>query len=108
MKRIIVTLEKGFPDKIDAIDISNIPLNLRELSPLLSKWAISDDFERNEKIKRSSKTSLKKLVDSVSPKINEITNYLDGFKNEPLSHEATLFQSLAELIMEISIRLESK
>ncbi|MGC4035099.1 MAG: hypothetical protein QM764_03995 [Chitinophagaceae bacterium] len=94
-------LESRFPETPDIIDPSKIPSNLQHLAPLLSEWAISDDAERNEKVSQSSKAKLKKLVNTVSPDMQAINKYLDSFKDEPLSYEATLIGNLAELVSEL-------
>jgi hypothetical protein len=103
VQKISKILECIFPDSPETIDTSKIPGNLLDLIPILYEWAISDDVEREEKISKSSKGKLKKLVDIVNPKMEVINNYLDSFKSEPLSYEATLIGNLAELVSELSL-----
>lgn len=97
-------LKSRFPDNLETIDRSKIPANLKDLIPFLSEWAISDDVERDEKIRKSSKSILKKVVDIVNPKMDIINSYLDSFKSEPLPYEATLIGSLAELVCELTLQ----
>jgi len=103
LQKISEILERTFPDNPETIDTSKIPGNLLDLIPILSEWAISDDAEREEKISKSSKGKLKKMVDIVNPKMEIINSYLDSFKSEPLSYEATLIGNLAELVSELSL-----
>jgi len=95
-------IEKAYPRKLKT-DLSKIPANLHELVPFLEDWAISDDTERQEKINDSSKSELKKLTNAVMPRMNAINTYLDSFKNQPLTQEATLIGNLAELVTELTL-----
>jgi hypothetical protein len=83
------------------VDVSRIRTELHDLVPLFSDWAISDDFERQQKIDKTSKSELGKLVKIVVPKMDLINDYLNSFGDEPLPHEATLIGNLAELVSEI-------
>lgn len=96
-------IEHRFPENPETVDVSKIPADLHDLIPILVEWAISDDLERDEKIKQSSKAKLKKVIDIVNPKINLINNYLNNFKDEPLPYEAILIGNLAELVSELTL-----
>ncbi|HWW41549.1 hypothetical protein, partial [Pedobacter sp.] len=79
----------------------NIPNNLRPLFPLFKKWSISDDVEREQLIEEISDLQKKKLVSTVGPLMKEINDFLDSFKNQPLTEEAILIGNLAELVSEL-------
>lgn len=97
------TIERNFPGKVPKnIDIMQIPDNLRPLVPYLEKWAISDDDARQIRIKASSKEELQLLIDVISPRIDQINQYLGSFGNRPLTQEAILIGLLGELCDEIS------
>jgi len=81
----------------------NIPQNLQPLIPLLKKWSIPDDGEREQLMEETSEKQKKKLVKTVWPYMIEINQFLDSFGDEALSHEAILLGNLAELISELSI-----
>jgi hypothetical protein len=81
----------------------NIPNNLRPLFPLLKKWSVSDDGEREQLIEETSKRQKKKLISTVEPLMKEINVFLDSFKNEPLNEEAILLGNLAELVSELKL-----
>ncbi len=103
LQRIKEVLKDKFPLKSEMIDSTKLPSDLQYLIPILAEWAISDDVEREEKISKSSKSKLKKVIDHVSPKMNSINNYLDSFKSEPWPYEATLVANLAEIVSELTI-----
>jgi len=94
-------IEDNFPENQEITDPFRLPTNLRNLAALFSEWAIQDDLEREEKIQKSSKIKLKRLIDLVYPKMDEINKYLDSFKTEPMPDEAILVGSLAELVSEL-------
>jgi len=94
-------IEDNFPEAQDLVDPQKLPEDLRSLIPLFSEWAIMDDLERKEKLQKSSKTKLKKVMEFVYPKMNEINGYLDSFKDNPLPNEAILIGRLAELVSEL-------
>lgn len=81
----------------------NIPENLRSLIPLLKKWSIPDDSEREQLLEETSEKQKKKLVKTVGPYMVEINQFLDLFGDEPLSHEAILLGNLAELVSELGM-----
>lgn len=101
---MLPVIEENFPDKPDDIDANAIPEELRDLIPLLNEWAISDDQEREEKVDETSEETLTHLANLVTPKLDAINRYLDSFGDEPLSEEATMFASLAELVCELQLR----
>jgi hypothetical protein len=106
LQRIKSTIESKFPEIPEVIDQAKIPKDLQDLLPLLEEWAISDDSERDEKIKESSKSKLKKLFSIVNPKMELIDEYLDNFKDEPMPYEATLIMSLGELVSELALTIK--
>jgi hypothetical protein len=87
----------------ERIYTKNIPEKLRPLIPLLKKWSVGDDSDRGLLIEEASEKQKNKLVKSVEPYLNEINEFLDSFKDEPLSHEAILMGNLAELVSELTI-----
>lgn len=103
---MLPVIEENFPDKPDDIDANAIPEELRDLIPVLKKWAISDDQEREEKVTKAAKGTLTRLVNRVTPKMEAINRYLDSFGDEPWSEEAAMFASLAELVSELQAEKE--
>jgi hypothetical protein len=90
-------------NKREKIFAKNIPENLRQLIPLLKKWCIADDSEREQLMEETSEKQKLKLLTVVNPYITGINEFLDSFGDEPLSHEAILLGNLAELVSELQI-----
>ena len=90
-----------------AISTKNIPDNLKPLAPLMRKYSLSDDSEREQLIEGMKKKEIKQLIESVDPYMGEINNYLNSFKKQPLSEEATLMGNLAELVTELKMNTTS-
>lgn len=89
----------------ERIDFSILPKNFLPLKPLMKKWAVADDTERDSLISRASKASLKKLVDKVYPHIPAINEYLDSFGEKSIPEAACALGALAECASEVKLRL---
>jgi len=81
----------------------NIPDLLKTLIPLLKKWSLSDDSEREQLIEKTTKREKKKLIEEVGPYMKEINEFLESFEDKPLSEEAIMIGNLAELVSELEI-----
>jgi len=89
--------------KDERIFKKNIPGSLTPLIPLLKKWSIPDDSEREQLMEETSEKQKRKLIKTVWPYLVEINDFLDSFGDEPLSYEACLLGNLAELVNELQI-----
>jgi hypothetical protein len=58
---------------------SGLPDALRPLLPLVRKWAISDDQERWQKLKRAAPSTRRKLASTVVPLLLAIDQFLVSF-----------------------------
>lgn len=76
---------------------ADLPAELRPLIPLVSKWGISDDEERWQAIRRSSRSTRQKLVSTVIPILPILNRYLDDFGDLP---EACELGDVAQAAME--------
>jgi hypothetical protein len=94
--------------KTNIISSKNLPDNLRLLLPLMKKWGITDDVEREQLIEKTGEKQKKKLISAVDPLMKEINEFLDSFKEQPLSEEAMLLGNLAELVSELKTGSVSK
>ena len=103
LQQIKLIIEHNFPGQTDIIHVSKIPEDFKNLLPFIKEWSISDDQERSDKIKRTSKAKLQKLLDAIEPKLDLIDKYLDTFKNKPMHYEATLIGNLGELAAELNL-----
>jgi hypothetical protein len=88
------------PDS-NAFDIKGLPDSLKILVPLTEKWSISDDELRSELIETFSSDDKKNIIDKVKPLIAEINDYLDDFKENPLTEIAQKICNLTEIYEEI-------
>jgi hypothetical protein len=101
IKLLAENSESFWTDSKERIYAKNIPESLRLLIPLLKKWSIPDDSEREQLMDETSDRQKKNLVKKVSPYMAEINAFLDSFGDEAQSYEAMLLGNLAELVSEI-------
>jgi hypothetical protein len=106
--RIKAKIELNFPDKDEKIDYSDLPTELLEVVQKFGHLVSTDDFERQEKSKTLTSKQRKTFLEVMEPKLEGINNFLDGFKDIPLSDGAIGLQNLAELFTELSIETEMK
>lgn len=101
--RTVIALADSVPPAAASHDIdcqNQLPPDLRHLENLFSRWAISDDEERQERISRSRKTARAQLRRVVEPLLSRIDEYLDSLE-EPRSPCALRLGYLAELVAEL-------
>lgn len=94
-------------DIVEERDFSDLPAEFAPLLPLLPVWDLSDDEDRWQKVKRSSKATRKKLIETVDPFMAKISAYLDSFGDRPISDSASALDSLAQAAMEADSSLKS-
>jgi hypothetical protein len=56
-----------------------LPVQFHPIIPMIKKWAVPDDSERNDLLDSASKSVLRSLADEVSPYLEAINSYLDSF-----------------------------
>ncbi len=93
-------------DSVEKRDYSDLPAEFAPLLPLLPVWDLSDDEDRWQKVKRSSKATRKKLIETVDPFMAKISAYLDSFGDRPVSDSASALDSLAQAAMEANVSLK--
>jgi hypothetical protein len=101
-KKIKSIIEFNYLDKIYNVDFTDLPTELRQLIIKFKNCAISDDFERDEKINELTKKERIHLIETVEPKLEDINSFLRTFGDKPLTEGAIGLQSLAELVMELT------
>ena len=102
LKKIKLLLQLNFPDETEEIDFSDLPAVLRPILKKFGSLAISDDFERDEKIQTLTKKQRTDFIETLEPKLENINSFLDTFSDKPLSEGAIRLQSLAELLIELT------
>lgn len=101
-KKIKSLIEQNFPDETDEIDFSDLPTELRQILMKFGAFAISDDFERDEKIQTLTKKQRTDFIETLEPKLEKINSFLNTFSDKPLTEGAIRLQSLAELLIELT------
>jgi hypothetical protein len=91
---------------VEKRDYSDLPPEFAPLLPLLAVWDLSDDAERWQKMKRSSKATQKRLIETVIPLMAKISGYLDSFNGGLMSDSASALDSLAQAAMEANVSLK--
>jgi hypothetical protein len=76
-----------------------LPAALRPLLPLVRKWAISDDEERSQKLKRCAPATRRKLASTVVPLLPAIDQFLASFGTNP-PEEVCAWGDLAQAALE--------
>lgn len=91
---------------VEKRDYSDLPLEFAPLLPLLAVWDLSDDEDRWQKVKRSSKATRKRLIETVDPLMPKISAYLDSFTGRQMSDSDSALDSLAQAAMEANVSLK--
>jgi hypothetical protein len=84
-----------------AVDLSVLPVELRRLAVLFDRWAISDDYEREERIRHATSAQRRSFLRVVTPLVQQIDNYLASFGSSPLPEAAIRVATIAELAAEL-------
>lgn len=82
-----------------------LPVQFHPIIPMIKKWAVPDDLERNDLLDSVPKSVLRSLADEVSPYLETINSYLDSFGEMPPTEEAVSLGRLAECALEARQRL---
>jgi hypothetical protein len=81
-----------------------VPAAFTDLQSSVKKWAITDDRDRNTKLRRASKQDLLRLVDAATPRLRDIDDAISAAE-EPLSEDLIDLGSLAQAALEAEIEL---
>jgi hypothetical protein len=92
-----------FPTLNEDAPVDCLPLTLEHLSPLIPKWAISDDDLRGEMLEQKSPEELRTFIAAVDPQIPAINDYLGSFHDEPLPESAAALGTLCECAEEAKL-----
>jgi hypothetical protein len=98
---LIKIIEHNKSENKSEKSVNDLPGNLRDLYKLFDKYSKSDDQERDELIESLTSRDIKKLIDKVDKRTNEINEFLDSFDDRPLTDNAQLLMSLTELVIEL-------
>jgi len=101
-KKIKSLIELNFPDETDEIDFCDLPTDLRQILIKFGALAISDDFERDERVQTLTENQRTELIETLEPKLENINSFLNTFSDKPLTKGAIRLQSLAILLIELT------
>jgi hypothetical protein len=90
------------------LDRSAFPGQFEDLLPLVRRWGILDDGDRDALLAKSSPVAIRRLVNSVGPHLPAINFYLDSFGDQPVSEAACALGALAECTVEAQLALAAK
>jgi hypothetical protein len=102
----LAVLENNLEIPQKEIDLTLLPRQFHPLIPLMKKWAISDDSDRENFLENLPKRQLERFVMEVEPYLRPIDSYLDSFGGRPPSEQACALGRLAECAVEAKRSLE--
>jgi hypothetical protein len=89
-------------------NLSLLPVQFQPLIPLMQRWAVSDDSDRNDLLEAAPVPVLRALIGEVEPYFGAIDSYLDSFREEPSTEQAAMLGRLAECALEAKRHLSDK
>lgn len=98
----IVDLASRFATDPEQLNLTALPASFHDLIPLIRKWAVADDSDREALIEDSRETELKDLVREVERRLQEINDYLDSL-GEKITEEGAALGRLAECAIEAKL-----
>ena len=85
-----------------------VPNSLRDLVPLARKYGIGDDADRGDIMDAASLEELSELEEKVSPRQQQISDWLDTFPENGITDTATFFLYLGSACDEVPGYIENK
>lgn len=85
----------------------SVPAAFAELQPFARKWTESDDARRSADLDRASDRTLRRLIDTVRPHLDQINSVLYA-AGEPLSDDLIDLQSIAQAAVEAEVVLDER
>jgi hypothetical protein len=85
------------------MDLASLPLQFHPLIPLIKKWGVADDGERERFLSEQSSVARKRFVEAVAPYLHSIDSYLDSFGERQPSEAAAALGRLAECAVEAKL-----
>jgi hypothetical protein len=83
--------------------VDELPEKLRPLAQFFRAWALSDDLDRSEKIRKASRKQREAVCVAVQPLFADINAYLDSLGSGRWPKAAYRLRCLAECVSEILI-----
>lgn len=89
-------------------NLNLLPVQFHPLIPLILRWAVADDSDRNDLLATAPAPVLRALIDEVDPYLKVIDSYLDSFREGPPTEQAAALGRLAESALEAKQHLSDK
>lgn len=105
--KYLVNLAEEIEWPTEEPDLDSLPKQFHPLIPLVKKWAIADDGDREHFLESLPNSVLESVVAEVSPFLHSIDSYLDSFGGHP-SEAATELGRLAECALEAKRLLQGR
>jgi hypothetical protein len=93
--------------RVSRVPKEALPETFRDLAPLLRRWAISDDSVRSERMERTTTRTLQRLVDTVSPRLPAIGDYVHA-EDAPTTEPRDMLMWLAIATEEAQLELDRR
>lgn len=103
----LIGLAESIARHPEELDLRILPVRFHPLIPLINKWAIGDDADREDFLETLPRSALESFASEVEPYLRSIDSYLDSFGSQPPSQEATALGRLAECAVEAKQYLKS-
>lgn len=104
----LINLADSIEEPEEELDLSVLPVQFHPLIPLIKKWAIGDDSDREDFLAAAPAPVLRILIDEVDPYLKVIDSYLDSFREGPPTEQAAALGRLAESALEAKQHLSDK
>jgi hypothetical protein len=92
----------------EPLNLKLLPVKFHPIIPLIEKWGVADDSDRDDLLNRAPQSALQMLTDEVGPYLEVIDSYLDSFQEGPPTEQAAALARLAECALEAKTRLGDK
>ena len=97
-RMVDLAVKVEIPD--EKLDLKLLPLQFHPVIPLIEKWALPDDSDRNDQLDMTPKSILRAFVDEVNPYMEAVDSYLNSLSGKPPTEEAGALGRLAECALE--------
>jgi hypothetical protein len=99
----MMTLAAAIQAPEEEMDLASLPVRFHPLIPLIAKWGVADDHERECFLRGQPQSARRRFVETVAPYLHSIDSYLSSFGERQPSEEAAALGHLAECAVEAQL-----
>ena len=92
----------------EELNLELLPVQFHPIIPMIKKWALTDDSDRNDLLATTPEAVLRSLTEEVFPYLSAIDSYLDSFQGGAPTEQAVALGRLAECALEAKQHLDGK